>query len=69
MGTDSEDRDRAAVAVVSRVVDELIVERDVGEAEYGNAVICFKDLLGPGIWKSAVADDPAQTAGARYSLP
>src|SRR3984893_7517170 len=68
MGTDREDRDRAAVTVVSRMVNELIVERDVGEAKYGNAVICFKDLLRPGIRQPAVADDPAQTAGGEIQL-
>src|SRR5215469_1979093 len=63
-----ENRDRAAVAIVGRVVDELIVECALGEAGYGDAVIGFEDLLGAGIGQLAVADDPAQTAGGEVQL-
>jgi hypothetical protein len=37
---------RTAIPVVGRVVDELIVDGKVGEAEYGDAIIYFQDLLG-----------------------
>jgi hypothetical protein len=63
-----ENRNGAAVAVVSRVVDELIVERELGEAEYGDSVICFEDLFGAGVGQLAVADNPAETAGGQIEL-
>jgi hypothetical protein len=64
----AENRYRTPIAVVSWVVDELIVERDVSEAEYGDAVVCFEDLLGAGIRQLAVTDNPAQTAGGEIEL-
>jgi hypothetical protein len=59
---------RDAVTVVSGVVDELIIERDAGEAEYSNAVVCLQDLLGAGIRQLAVADNSAQTASGEIQF-
>jgi hypothetical protein len=45
--------------VVSRIVDKLAVERELGVIGHGRGVIGLEYLLGPGIWQLAVADDPA----------
>lgn len=63
-----ENRHRPAVSIVGRVVDELIIEGDVGKADDSDAVICFQDLLGAGIRQLAVADNPAQTASGELQL-
>src|SRR5260370_28869428 len=64
----AKDGNRSTVPVVSRVVDELIVDRQMGEAEYGDAVVHFQDLLGTRIRQLAVADNPTQTAGGEIQL-
>jgi len=56
----TENRHESAVAVIGRVVDELIMERGVRE----DAVLCFKDLLMAGILQLPVADNPAKAAGS-----
>ena len=68
MQLQSENRYGTAVAVVSRIVDELVAGREVGEAGYRDPVVCFEDLLGTGIRQLAVADDPAETAGGEIEL-
>jgi len=61
-------RYRPALPVVSRIVDKLAVERELGEIEHGRALVGFEYLLGPGIWQLAVADDPASTASGEAEL-
>jgi hypothetical protein len=39
----------SAIAIVSRAIDELVVGRKVGGADYGEAMVHFKDLFGAGI--------------------
>ena len=58
----AEDRDGTAVAVVGRVLNELIVGGEMREARQADIVICFEDLLGPGIRQLTVADDHAEAA-------
>ncbi len=52
-----------AVAVVDRIVDELVVGGEMREARQADTVIGFEDLLGAGIRQLVVADYPAETAG------
>jgi len=59
----AKDRNRSTIPVVSRVVNELIVDRQMREAEYGDTVIYLQDLLGTGIRQLAVADNSTETAG------
>src|SRR6516162_10760417 len=64
----TKDRNRPPVPVVGRVVDELIVDRQMGEGGYGDTVVCFQDLLGTRIWQLAIAENPAKTAGREIQL-
>ena len=56
-----DDRDRTAVAVVSGIDDELIIEGDAPEG-HRETVIGLKDLLGAWMQKLAVADQDAETS-------
>jgi hypothetical protein len=58
---------RPAVGVVSGVGDELIVEADFRGGGNSVAVIGLDDLLQPGMWQLAVADDNPQAAGVEIS--
>ena len=53
----------AAIGVVSRIGDELIVEADFCRGGKSVAVIGLDDLLQPGMWQLAVADDNPQASG------
>jgi hypothetical protein len=68
MRPNAEHRDRPTIAVVGGVVDELIVGGDVHGAEDGDAVLHFKNLLGPGVRQLAVSDNPPKTTGGKIKL-
>jgi hypothetical protein len=55
----ADDRDRAAIAVVGRIDDELIIERHRG-GEQRERIIRLDDLFGAGMGQHAVADENAQ---------
>ena len=55
MQPQAKNRHGAAVAVVGRVVDELVVGREMREARQVDTVIGFEDLLGAGIRQLTVA--------------
>jgi hypothetical protein len=63
-----EDRDRSTLPIAGRVVNELIIAGDLGEAERGETVIGFDDLLRASFGQLSVADDTASPPAARYSL-
>src|SRR5262245_2939763 len=53
----------AAIGVVSRIGDELIVEADFCRGGKCVAVIGLDDLLQPGMWQRACADERRQGSG------
>src|SRR5271165_4304735 len=63
----ADDRNRAAVAVISRVGNELIIEGDP-PGENGQAVIHLENFLSARIGQLAVADQDAQAAGIEKRL-
>src|SRR5262249_55031678 len=60
--------DRAAVGVVARIDDELIIERELGRGGERVAVIGFENLLRAGARQLAVADEDPEAAGVEESL-
>jgi hypothetical protein len=63
-----EDRDRSTLPIAGRVVNELIIAGDLGEAERGETVIGFDDLLRASSGQLSVADDTAQSACCQIQL-
>src|ERR1700722_6614884 len=68
MQTAGQDLNRAAIPVIRRVVDELVVGRDMRQTEHGEAIIRLNDLLRTGMQQLPVADDTTQAAGAQVFL-
>src|ERR1700722_16608044 len=68
MNLQGEDRYRPAVAVIRRVVDELVVETEMRPFEHADAVKGFEDLFRAGVGQLAVADDAAEPAGGEIKL-
>src|SRR5438874_8455253 len=54
-------RHRAAVAVIRRIDDELIIERH-GRGQQRERIIGLDDLFGSGMWQYAVADQDAESS-------
>src|SRR5271165_323396 len=63
-----EDRDRAALAVVGRIVNELVIAGHPGEAERGETIIGLDYLLRPGFGQLSIADNAAEAAGRQILL-
>src|SRR6516164_5681192 len=63
----SNDRDRAAVAVVRRVGNELIIQGHAPGKD-GEAVVGLDDLLAAGVRKHSVADQDAEASGVEVGL-
>ena len=57
----SDNRDRAAIAVIGWIGDELIIEGHA-PGEHGEAVVHLDDLFGAGIWQPTIADENAEAA-------
>src|SRR5215468_11789715 len=68
MHADGNDRHRSAIAILCRIVDELIVERDVPERGQFVAVVGLDDLFETGVRQHPVADHDAETACVEVSL-
>src|SRR5262252_549763 len=68
MNLQGEDRYRPAVAVIRRVVDELVVETEMRPCEHTDAIEGFEDLFRAGVGQLAVADDAAEPAGGEVKL-
>src|ERR1700738_4792844 len=63
----AEHRNRASVAIVRRIYDELIVQRDL-RGKHRKAVIRLEDLFATRIWQLAVANQDSQSAGVEKRL-
>ena len=68
MQAQPKNRYRTTVAVVRRVIDELVVGRELGKACYSHPIVGFEDLLGTSIWQLTVANDSTQTPGGKIEL-
>src|SRR5262245_56731217 len=67
MQPESQDGHRTTVTVVSRVVDELIVEGDSPRLD-GEAVVGLQNLLQTGVRPPSIADQDAETARVQKRL-
>ena len=63
----SDHRDRAAITVVRRISNELIVEREPPREER-QAVVHFDDPFGPWIWQPTITHEDAETPGIEKRL-
>jgi hypothetical protein len=68
MQPEGEDPHWTALPIVGRVVNELIVASDLGEAESREAVIGLDNRFGTSLGELTVADDPAQPSRRQIRL-
>ena len=59
---------RAAVAVVRRVGDPLVVEAHVREVQHRERIVRLDDLFSPRVRQAAIAHEQAQTTGVQIAL-
>src|ERR1700675_999893 len=67
MHSKTEHRDRAAVAVVGRIYNELVVQRYL-RGKHRKAIIGLEDLFAARIWQLAIANQDAESAGIEKCL-
>src|SRR5882757_1720631 len=67
MHSKTDHRNRAAVAVVGRIYNELIVQRDL-RGKHRKTIIGLDDLFAARIWQLAIADQDAESAGIEKRL-
>src|SRR5215510_10436379 len=68
MGAETENRHRPAIAVIGRVANKLIVERQLGEFTYCHAVVGLQDGLNAGVDKLPVPHEDTKTTSGKELL-